>query len=93
MAMAIYLRGLTDRETTDLTDAIDADSGKLAAMIAGGLHGVEQELPLEDELTGNAYTSGRPKVPGTMPVAREVFATSTITRAALGDEVVDRLRG
>ena len=31
----------------------------LAAMLAGGLHGIEQELALEDELVGNAYTSGR----------------------------------
>ena len=61
----------------------------LAAMIAGGLHGIEQELELEAPLEGNAYTSGRPKVPGTMPEAREVFATSAVARAALGDEVVD----
>ena len=38
----------------------------LAAMLAGGLHGIENELPLEDELVGNAYTSDRPKVPHTM---------------------------
>ena len=43
----------------------------LAAMIAGGLHGIEQELPLEEELTGNAYTSGRPQVPQTLAAARE----------------------
>jgi glutamine synthetase len=61
----------------------------LAAMIAGGLHGIEQELPLEDALTGNAYTSGRAQVPQTLAAAREVFATSAVARAALGDEVVD----
>ena len=61
----------------------------LAAMIAGGLHGIESELELEPPLEGNAYTSGRDKVPGTMPEAREAFATSTVARAALGDEVVD----
>jgi glutamine synthetase len=61
----------------------------LAAMIAGGLHGIEQELPLEDALTGNAYTSGRAKVPQTLAAAREVFATSAVARKALGDEVVD----
>ncbi|WP_341927404.1 glutamine synthetase family protein [Nocardioides psychrotolerans] len=60
-----------------------------AAMIAGGLHGIEQQLELEPELVGNAYTSGRPKVPTTMTEAREIFATSTIARAALGDAVVD----
>ncbi len=61
----------------------------LAAMIAGGLHGIEQELPLEEELTGNAYTSGRPQVPQTLAAAREAFATSAVARGALGDDVVD----
>lgn len=61
----------------------------LAAMLAGGLHGIEQGLELEPELVGNAYTSGRPKVPATLAAAREAFTTSAIARAALGDEVVD----
>ncbi|CAB4713471.1 unannotated protein [freshwater metagenome] len=61
----------------------------LAAMLAGGLHGIEQELELEEALVGNAYTSGRRKVPATMPEARAAFAASSIARAALGDEVVD----
>jgi glutamine synthetase len=61
----------------------------LAAMLAGGLHGIENELPLEDGLVGNAYTSGREQVPGTLAAAREAFATSKVARAALGDEVVD----
>jgi glutamine synthetase len=61
----------------------------LAAMLAGGLHGVEQELELEPALTGNAYASDRPKVPQTLRDAREVFTRSEVARAALGDEVVD----
>ncbi|WP_193611577.1 glutamine synthetase family protein [Nocardioides lijunqiniae] len=61
----------------------------LAAMIAGGLHGIEHGLELEEPLTGNAYTSGRPKVPATMAAAREAFASSAIARAAFGDEVVE----
>ncbi len=61
----------------------------LAAMVAGGLHGIENELPLEEELVGNAYTSDRPEVPKMMAAAREVFATSEVARGALGDEVVD----
>jgi len=60
----------------------------LAAMIAGGLHGIEQELPLEDELVGNAYTSDKSHVPGTLADAREAFAMSEVAKAALGDEVV-----
>jgi glutamine synthetase len=61
----------------------------LAAMIAGGLHGIDHELELEPELTGNAYASDRPRVPSTMGAAREAFHSSAITREALGDEVVD----
>jgi glutamine synthetase len=61
----------------------------LAAMLAGGLHGIEQELALEDELVGNAYASDLPQVPHTLAGARERFATSDLARAAFGDEVVD----
>ena len=61
----------------------------LAAMLAGGLHGIENELPLPEGLVGNAYTSDRPRVPSTMAAAREAFATSAVAREALGDEVVD----
>lgn len=61
----------------------------LAAMIAGGLHGIEQQLPLGPELVGNAYTSDAERVPGTLAAAREAFAGSKVARAAFGDEVVD----
>ena len=55
----------------------------LAAMLAGGLHGIEKELELEPALEGNAYTSGRPKVPGSLRDAREAFVSSAVARAAL----------
>jgi glutamine synthetase len=61
----------------------------LAAMLAGGLHGIEHELELEDEQVGNAYTSDKPKVPRTLLAAREAFTSSAVARAVLGDEVVD----
>jgi glutamine synthetase len=61
----------------------------LAAMLAGGLHGIEQRLELEPALEGNAYTSGRPKVPGSLRDARDAFAASAVARKAFGDEVVD----
>jgi glutamine synthetase len=60
-----------------------------AAMLAGGLHGIEQNLELEPELVGNAYDSDKPHVPTTMAQARERFASSEVARAAFGDEVVD----
>jgi glutamine synthetase len=61
----------------------------LAAMLAGGLHGIENELDLEPETTGNAYRSDKPRVPSTLRDAREEFAASKVARAAFGDEVVD----
>ncbi len=61
----------------------------LAGMLAGGLHGIEHELPLEEALVGNAYTSGRPRVPATLSEARDAFAGSAIARRTLGDVVVD----
>jgi glutamine synthetase len=61
----------------------------LAAMLAGGLHGVESELELEPPLEGNAYTSDRPQVPHTLREARDAFAASPVARKVFGDEVVD----
>jgi glutamine synthetase len=61
----------------------------LAAMLAGGLRGVEKELPLEPALVGNAYVSDRPRVPQTLRDARDAFAGSAVAREALGDDVVD----
>ena len=61
----------------------------LAAMLAGGLHGIQNELALEPELVGNAYHCDKPKVPQTLRAARDAFTQSTVARAALGDEVVD----
>jgi glutamine synthetase len=61
----------------------------LAAMLAGGLYGLENDLELGPELTGNAYTSGEPTVPRTLRDARDAFAGSTVARAAFGDDVVD----
>jgi glutamine synthetase len=61
----------------------------VAALIAAGLHGIENELSLEPELVGNAYTSEAPRVPGTLREAAELFAGSTVALAAFGQEVVD----
>jgi glutamine synthetase len=61
----------------------------LAALIAGGLDGVERGLELEPVLDGNAYTADKPHVPSTLREARDLFAGSGVARAAFGDEVVD----
>jgi glutamine synthetase len=61
----------------------------LAGMIAGGLYGMENELPLEPAFVGDAYKSDRARVPTTLFEAREAFNASQIARHAFGDEVVD----
>src|SRR6478735_1710585 len=61
----------------------------LSAIIAGGLHGIEQELELPDPITGNAYTSGVDHLPTTLREAAQLFSESAIARAAFGDEMVD----
>jgi glutamine synthetase len=61
----------------------------LSAMIAAGLHGIDNDLELEDPLEGNAYESDKPHVPHTMYDARDLFAESPMVREAFGDEVVD----
>jgi len=60
----------------------------LAAMIAAGLHGLDNELELEPPLPGNAYASDKPRLPSTLTAARDVFATSKVAHAAFGEEVV-----
>jgi len=61
----------------------------LSAMIAAGLHGIEQELPLEPPLVGNAYVSDKPHVATTLTAARDLFAASEVAAAAFGVEVVE----
>jgi glutamine synthetase len=61
----------------------------LSAMIAAGLHGVENELPLEEVFEGNAYESDKPRVPSNIYLARDAFAASEVAREAFGGEVVD----
>ncbi len=61
----------------------------IAAMIAAGLHGIENGLELEPAFEGNAYESDKPRVPATLREARELLASSEVARTAFGDEVVD----
>jgi glutamine synthetase len=61
----------------------------LSALIAAGLHGMDEGLELEPPFEGNAYESDKPRVPETLQEARELFAGSTVARAAFGAEVVD----
>jgi glutamine synthetase len=60
-----------------------------AALLAGGLHGIERELELPPPLEGNAYESGAERFPGTLREAIAALEEGTVARAALGDDVVD----
>ncbi len=65
----------------------------VAALITGGLHGVENELPLPEPCTGNAYRRAEDdateQLPGTLAEAATRFAASAVARQAFGDDVVD----
>jgi glutamine synthetase len=61
----------------------------LSAIIAAGLHGVQEELPLEPVYEGNAYhATDKPRLPSTLRDARDLFATSDVARSAFGPDVV-----
>ena len=55
----------------------------LSAMIAAGLHGIDNELPLEPPLEGNAYESDEPRVP-TQPLRRPRRSSPASEVAARG---------
>ncbi|WP_424983764.1 glutamine synthetase family protein [Labedaea rhizosphaerae] len=60
----------------------------VAALVAAGLHGIENELPLEAEFVGNAYGSAKPTVPATLREAADLLADSKVARAAFGEDVI-----
>ena len=60
-----------------------------AAIIAAGLHGIENELPLPPAFEGNAYESDVERFPHSLREAIAALESGTMARGALGDEVVD----
>ena len=60
-----------------------------AALLAAGLHGIEQQLELPPLFTGNAYESDVKRFPHTLNEAISALEHGTIARAAFGDDVVD----
>jgi len=60
-----------------------------AALIAGGLYGIEHELELEPMFVGNAYDSDLARVPSTLREAAALFGESEIAREAFGADVVE----
>jgi glutamine synthetase len=59
-----------------------------AAVIAGGLHGIEQGLTLDAPFEGNAYESKDvPRIPWNIVEAIELLDQSSVAKAAFGDDV------
>jgi glutamine synthetase len=60
-----------------------------AALLASGLHGIEQGLELGPAFEGNAYESDVERFPHTLRDAIGRLERGTVARSLLGDEVVD----
>lgn len=61
-----------------------------AAILAAGLHGIENKLEPEPLLTGNVYESKQARhIPRTLRDALERLDKSEILRSAFGDDVID----
>jgi glutamine synthetase len=59
----------------------------IAGMIAAGLHGIDNELPLEPAFEGNAYADTSLRVPHTLRDAADLWEQSELALAAFGPEV------
>jgi glutamine synthetase len=61
----------------------------VAALVAGGLHGIERALLPPEPCRGNAYqAAGVNRLPATLAAAAELFAKSSVAREAFGDDVI-----
>ena len=63
----------------------------VAALIAGGLYGIEHGLELPEPCAGNAYEnqdSDVERLPATLAEAAALFEASAVAREAFGDDVV-----
>jgi glutamine synthetase len=62
----------------------------VAAIVAGVLYGIDNELELEDAFTGNAYADPTaPHVPRTLRDAAALWESGGVALEAFGDEVVE----
>src|SRR6187431_1228110 len=59
-----------------------------AAIIAAGLHGIEQGIELPPPLEGNAYESDAERFPHSLREAIDALENGKMARAAFGDDVV-----
>jgi glutamine synthetase len=61
----------------------------IAALIAAGLHGIEEKLELGPAFTGNAYESDVQRFPHALRDAITALEKGKMVRKAFGDDVVD----
>jgi glutamine synthetase len=61
----------------------------IAALVAAGLRGIDDALPLREAFEGNAHASGAARMPTSLVEALALFERSDMARAAFSDEVVD----
>ncbi len=62
----------------------------IAAALAAGLYGIENELPLETErVTGNGYEADAVHLPRDLDAAADAMSNSATARSLFGDDFVD----
>lgn len=61
----------------------------MAAQIAAGIKGIEDSLELDPPTVGDAYAGTTGEIPETLRDAMGTLKTSTMLRAAMGDDVID----
>lgn len=61
----------------------------LAALIASGLHGIDNELSLGEPHRGNAYASDAAQIRATLREARADWCASNLARRTFGEDVVE----
>ena len=61
----------------------------MAAQLAAGIAGIEEELELAPAAKGDVYQGDTGMLPGSLRESRETLKGSEMLRAAFGDEVVD----
>lgn len=63
----------------------------LAAIVAAGLHGIDERLPLEAATSGNAFGQDRPSLPGSLEEAARRWERSEVAARSFGPDVVTHL--
>src|SRR2546423_509189 len=88
-SLRVVGHGPSKRVESRLPGADVTPSLALSAMITAGLRGIDDGLELEPETAGNAYNADKPRVPGTLRDARDLFAQSTVARETFDAQVVE----